>query len=665
MALGRRSSRLAAAVIAVAAVSGVASAAKRPVTVDDLMAIRNVTDARVSPDGTRVVYVVSVPDLAANRHDSDLWLVNADGSGRRRLTAGPGRDDGPRWSPDGRRIAFLSDRDGSTRIWRIAPDGGEATAIDGSPRAAGPFAWFPDGRRLAVLLPEDAGDSDRRPSGPPVSVDAGREPPRMGIRILDVATGACVPLTRGTGSVESFSISPDGSEVAYSARPTSSVPDLFNSDLFVVDVASGGVRNLVVRPGPDSGPQWSPDGSRIAFVTTHGRLEWVANWSIGLVPAAGGPVENVTPDFDEFITSCRWAADGGRLFFTSSAGVANQLFAADVRTKTVAAVSSGLRVIADASFSRDGRVAAFTVSDSTHPADAFISRTSPFEPRRLAETNPQLAELDLGETEVVRWTSFDGREIEGLLLKPAGYVPGRTYPLLTYVHGGPSAKFECAFSPQIGGSTPIQGESLPLQALAGRGFAILMPNPRGSYGYGERFRTANVKDWGHGDYLDIMAGVDAMVARGVADPDRCGIMGRSYGGYMTAWAITRTTRFRAAALGAGMSNLVSFYGQTDIPGYMEYYLGGTPWTAREEYEARSPVVFADRVRTPVLITHGEEDARVPLPQARELYTALRRQGVEARLVVFPRQGHVVLEPRSEREIMALNLEWFVSHIPAR
>ena len=638
--------------------------ASRPATIDDLMGIRNVSDTRISPDGALVAYVVSAPDLEKNLHDSDVWLAAADGSRAWRLTAGPGRDDHPRWSPDGRRLAFLSDRGGRTQIWTIEPERGEAKALTSLPDGAGPFTWSPDGRRLALLLPDGAADPEKKkPEGRPVSIDAGLAPPALHIFLADAIDGSCVQLTRGGFSVEAIGFSPDGKRIAYSARPSSRVPDLFNSDLYVLDIESGRTRTLVVRPGPDTSPQWSPDGTRIAFITTGERLEWIANWSIALVPAEGGAISSPGRGFDEFVTACAWSADGKRLFFQANQGVTTQLFALDAASGAHVQLSSGRRVFGDFSFSRDSATAAFTVTDSAQPADVFVSRLEPFQPMRVAETHPQLKGLALGTTEIVRWKSFDGLEIEGLLLKPVGYEPGRRRPLLTYVHGGPSGKFGCGFSPQIGGSTPIQGESHPLQAMAGAGFAIFMPNPRGSYGYGERFRMANVRDWGHGDFLDIMTGIDALVDRGIADPDALGLMGRSYGGYMTAWAVTQTDRFKAAALGAGMSNLVSFYGQTDIPGYLEYYFGGDPWTAKEEYEKRSPLSFAPRVKTPVLITHGEEDSRVPLPQAREFLRALERAGVPARLVSFPRQGHVILEPRSEREIMALNLAWFLERIP--
>jgi len=665
MSINRLSLILTLTVLLSAPAAGLDSApdSSRVMTVDDLMGIRNLTEVRISPDGTRVAYVVSVPDLEKNRHDSDVWLVDREGGAALRLTAGLGRDDHPRWSPEGDRIAFLSDRSGATQIWTIAPSGGEAVPLTELKGGAGSFTWSPDGRLLAMLLPDGAAAGDDAPDKPASElIRPGETPRHIHIFLADARDGSCRQLTRGDFSVESFAWSPESGRIVYAARPTIRVPDLFNSDLRIVDIGSGRERDLVARPGPDTSPAWSPDGDRIAFVSTNRRMEWIANWSICLVSAEGGEVRNLTPRFDEFITRCTWSADGGRLFFQANRDVTTQLFALEVESGRIAAVSSGRRVYGGFSFSRDSRTAAFTASEPSRPGEVFISNLDSFRPARLTDINPQLEGIELGPMEVIRWKSPDGTEVEGILLKPVGFEPGRRVPLLTYVHGGPSGKFAYAFSPQIGGGSPIQGETYPLQVLAGHGAAVLMPNPRGSYGYGEKFRMANVGDWGGRDFQDIMSGIDALIERGIADPERLGIMGRSYGGYMTAWSITQTTRFKAASLGAGMCNLVSFFGQTNIPGYMEYYFGEDIWKFGDLYRERSPLTHARRVRTPTLITHGEKDPRVPLPQAREYYHAMKRAGVPVEFVIFPRQGHSFHEPRMQREALLLNLEWFTKRL---
>ena len=301
---------------------------------------------------------------------------------------------------------------------------------------------------------------------------------------------------------------------------------------------------------------------------------------------------------------------------------------------------------------------AFLGSNPVTPAEVFVSAMDKFRPVRLTFSNPELRDVALGKMEVVHWQSPDGMKVEGLVLLPPAFSEGTPCPMLTYVHGGPSGVFAASFSPQIGPPYPVQAECYPLQVLAGLGYAVFMPNPRGSYGYGEKFRKANLGDWGGGDFRDVMSGIDHLVRLKIADPDRLGIMGRSYGGYLTAWIISQTNRFKAASLGAGMSDLISFYGQTDIPGYVEYYLGNVPWLNLDRYLRHSPISYAQRIKTPTLILHGEKDFRVPLPQAQELYAALKRNGVPVELIVYPRQGHVVTEPKFMRDMMSRNLEWF-------
>ncbi|UCE42646.1 MAG: S9 family peptidase [Candidatus Aminicenantes bacterium] len=561
----------------------------RPATIDDLMRIKNIHDVQISPDGTQVLYVISEPDVENNRYDRDVWLAQTDGQKAFKLASSPQRDDNPLWSPDGKTVAFISDRGGSNQIWLISPSGGEALQLSDVHGGIGSFYWSPDSKKIAFLLPDLQPEEKKKRQeerGSPIIVDD--EPRMVHIHLIEVTSKKTWQLTSGKFFVDTLSWSPDAKNIVFSARPSPSIPDLFNTDIYTVDVQGQKIRKIVEKEGADTSPQWSPDGRMIAFVSNDGLNEWIANWYICVVSTEGGEPSNISRDFKEFVTSCQWSSDSRTLYFQSSKGLTTQLFAVSVKTGKVRQVSQGIRVHRDFSFSHESNRMAFLVSTSTTPSEVFVSPMDEFKPLCLTRTNSFVDDIDLGKTEVIRWKSHDGLEIEGLLIKPVGFRPGESYPLLTYVHGGPSGKFEVSFSPQIGGSSPIQGESYPLHVLAGQGFAIFMPNPRGSYGYGEPFRRANVNDWGHGDYFDIISGIDYLIEKGVADPLRLGIMGRSYGGYMTSWIITQTTRFKAASLGAGMSNLVSFYGQTDIPGYMEFYFSGDPWTRADEYTKRSP-----------------------------------------------------------------------------
>jgi len=631
----------------------------RPLGIDDLMKIRNVAEVRISPDGSRVAFVISEINLERNVNDSDIWLVKAAGGAPFRLTRGPGRDDSPRWSPDGKMIAFVSDRDGSSQIWLIDPDGGEAFSPAAVKGGASSLAWSPDGTKIAFLAAGPKPAAEAKSWKAPEDIMAyDPDLPGAAIFLLDVASRSVKSVTGAPYAVVDFAWSPDGSQIAFAHQPSPRIRDMYKTDIAVVDLQTGAVRDLVKRDGIDTYPRWSPDGRRIAFFSTGGMTGWIGSWYVYIVPAEGGTPRNLTPTFDEFIFAPRWSADGRAILFQSSKGLGNQLYALSPESGEIKPLLGDGLVWSDFSFSTAGDVMAMIGSDAVTPSDVFVTRTDAFKPVRLTSINPQLKDIALGRQEIVHWKSFDGREIEGVLLLPVGFVEGKPGPMLTYVHGGPSGRFIRSFSAQIASPSPVQADSYPLQVMAGLGYAIFMPNPRGSYGYGEKFRKANIKDWGNGDYRDIMSGIDAMIAKKIADPAKLGVMGRSYGGYMTGWIISQTTRFKAASLGAGMSNLVSFYGQTDIAGFLETYFGDVPWKALALYNRMSPVTYAANIRTPTLILHGEKDARVPLPQAEELCGAMRRNGVPVEMYIYPRQGHAVLEPKFMDDMARRNVEWF-------
>jgi dipeptidyl aminopeptidase/acylaminoacyl peptidase len=628
----------------------------RPMTVDDVMNVRYLTATALSPDGTRVLYVVSEADLKQGRYNTDIWMVPVAGGTPVKLTNAPGRDDTPHWSPDGKKVAFVSDRDGKPQIWLIAPDGGEASRLTESRTGVRDFAWSPDGSQLAYTAREPDTDAEAKRKKDKADVIIVGQEKRDRLYVIPAAGGASRQLTRGDLSVRNFAWSPDGSQLAYAAAPSPRAEDVFRTDLYVLPAAGGKPRALVRRDGMNHLPKWSPDGKTVAFISGDGKADWLDSSAVCLVAAAGGTPRNVSKKFDGRIGSFEWAPDGETIYFAADHRATRQLFALSPRTGDMRPLTAGARLHDQFSLSRDGRCLAFLREDPTTPPEVYVSPLPELRPKRLTTTNPQLSGVALGKVEAVRWKSFDGLEIEGLLIRPVGYKAGTRYPLLTYLHGGPALQFAHGFSVYPPG--PPQGSRYPIHVLAGQGYAIFCPNPRGSDSYGRKFRLANVRDWGVGDYKDIMAGVDHLIAQGLADPERLGVMGWSYGGYMTSWIITQTHRFKAASAGAGITNLTSMYGQTDIPTFLERYFEGLPWTEPARYAKHSPMTYAGNVKTPTLIQHGEKDDRVPLAQSQELYAALKRNGVPVELVIYPRQGHNPTEPRLQVDVLRRNVEWF-------
>ena len=404
-------------------------------------------------------------------------------------------------------------------------------------------------------------------------------------------------------------------------------------------------------------PQWSPDGRTLAFTTlkqTHPMVpdsmpfREILNSHLVLYDVAAKRERDMSPGFDNSPGALKWSADGRTITFTAGDRVYSSVFRFDVASGKYTQLTQR-QLIGGLSFDKSGARAAMTIATSTAPAAVYSSDASFASPRKLTDHNPQLTAIALGESEVVSWKSSDGQEVEGVLLKPVGYRQGQRYPLLVDIHGGPTGAHNAGFKANWGS---------PGQFWAGQGWAVLYPNPRGSTGYGEKFMRGNLPDWGGGDYRDIMAGVDAMVARGIADGDKLAVTGWSYGGYMTSWVVTQTNRFKAAMEGAGLTDLVSMYGTTDIPGYIASFFHGTPTKETLElYRQRSAITFVDNVTTPLLILHGGNDQRVPIGQPMEYFRALKDRGKTVELVFYPREGHGLSEYYHQIDKVRREFEW--------
>jgi dipeptidyl aminopeptidase/acylaminoacyl peptidase len=663
--------RLLAALAVAVVFAAPASAGTRPWTLDDILAVKNVTDPQISPDGRWVAYVVSELNPDGTDYNTDVWLIPSQGGEARRLTNSPVADENPRWSPDGHTLAFLSDRphpgvkledvkpgtpaydESKRQIWSIRPDGGEAAILSDSKGGVSAFEWSAQGDKVAYLAREPK--SEDRKAKEKVKDDAWTPAslyPWNRLWVMEVVTRKATQLTSGETHVTGFTFSPDGRQVAFAAQPTPLIPDQFNSDLYLVAASGGRPMSLVKRKGIDNSPVWSPDGKWIAFVSQDaGNTEWYANTSLCVVSPSGGPVRNMTAGFDERIGGDPvWNRGGDLVTFQANQGTAQHLFRVAVSGGPVEALTSGPEVNSALSFDGTGHLAVFLREDGEHPREVMLVRLEQgSEPRLLTDTNPGVRELLSFKKERITWEGAEGQSIEGLVIYPVGYRAGQKVPLVLNVHGGPAGTHSNTFS---AGSRIY---AWPL--FAQKGYAILLPNPRGSGGYGGAFRASNVRDWAGKDYQDLMAGVDALIARGVADPSRTAVCGWSYGGFMTSNVVTKTDRFRAAVVGAGVTDMISMAGTCDIPEFNRSYFDSWPWDDPQVYVDHSAVLHAGNVKTPTLLIHGEKDERVPTSQGWEFYTALKKVGVPTDLLLLPRQPHGPREPKLQRSAMEWTFDW--------
>ncbi|MEO5936535.1 MAG: S9 family peptidase [Terriglobales bacterium] len=635
------------------------ASAGRHLTIDDLMKYRNASAVELSPDGSRAVFVVTQPNFDENVMRSNLYLLGASGAAIQ-LTNGPRHDEQPRWSSDGKWIAFISDRDvkpakaGKRQVWVISSDGGEAWQLTRGTQTIVAVEWAPDGKHLAVVATEAPSDEEEkrtRDKDDAVIVDHNHKMGR--IYLISVPDGKAELLYAGDRHITSISFSPRGDEIAFADQPTPKWADFYlRSVIGVINVGTKQVRAIAGAPFSNAYPQFSPDGNMVAFLGLS-PTDLLA-WRLYVVRVTGGAARRVAADVGEDIQEFRWADDSATLYFSASHGMDRHIYRAALDGKAQQVDRFPIGVARDIAI-RNGKLA-FVYESPSQGAEVYTATLGRGElaATQRTEMNPYLADLSLGKTEVVRWKNKkDGMAMEGLLVTPPDYQPGKAYPLLVVIHGGPTGQFDTGFRLWY-------QRAYPVHVFASQGYIVFKPNPRGSSGWGAKFREANLKDFGGADYHDIQDGVDELIARGIADRDHMGVMGWSYGGYMTAWTITQTSRFRAASVGAGLTNLYSMYGT--FPFFFEWYFGGPPWEARELYMARSPMTFVNRATTPTLIQHGTEDPGVPISQGQELYTALRARGIAVEMIRYPRSAHVVTEPKLIRDMLTRNLEWFDRYV---
>lgn len=658
-----------------------AAQSKRAMTFEDVLSLRVASDARLSPDGRYVAFVVTQADMKTNFRNSDVWLVSTEAGEPRVLTRSLKRDDQPRWSPDSRRLAFISDRDGKAQIYVISIDGGEAEKITDSPTAVQGFAWSPDSRHLAFISPDplpEAREKEKKDGFDQIVVGADYQYARISVvEVGSAQTRKPVVITSGNLHVSELAWSPDGSVIAFTARSTPKLADVATTEVYAVAPRAASKQLRVTNNDrSESDLCWSPDGAMISYLATADKYPSIGPSRIHLLKtdkltnqlSEGNSVSELRmdaarvlqPQFDGYTTRQAWSRDGRFIYLAVDTRVGRHVYRLSADGAQLERITKEDGAQTSITLSEKTDRIAYLKEDATRPADVYTAVIDKagtelnLQPRRLTDLNPQVSQMAIGRAEVVRWkSSKDNRDIEGILIYPVDYREGASVPLVTSIHGGPEGAYVLSFMASHGEFPHI---------YAARGYASFYPNFRGSSNYGAEFASANVGDLGGGDYEDVMSGIDYLIKRGVADPARLAVKGWSYGGYLAGWAIGHTDRFKAAAFGAGLSNAISYYSQADIQFSRETLHQGTPWRNPKNMIERSPVMYLQNAKTPSLIFHGEKDERVPLPQSLETYMGLKKAGVATELVIYPREPHGLREPKHQLDKMRREFEWIEKYV---
>jgi dipeptidyl aminopeptidase/acylaminoacyl peptidase len=645
-------SMLSGSLLAILALSGATVAQEKTaadvaklLTPEASLNLRTISDLQSSPDGARVAFVVAEPPKG-ERRARHIWLYEKESGAVRQFTFSAKDETSPRWSPDGKQLAFLSNRDDQQQIYVLRADGGEAAAVTKSKRSVHSFAWSPDGKQIAFLAPNAKSDAEEKKDKDKDDarvVDKDDKQPRLWL--LTLATSEAKALTDDKWEMSELAWLKTGDRLVVSAtdHPESGQE---THRIFSVSVPDG-TRRLIFAPhGPFHELQVSPDGTTVSYVGS--RVDGPSPHDLMLLDIDKRATRNLTgASLDRAISEYRWMKDGSLL----------ALYTDGFRNKLVGFSPEGMSK--NPANPPTGNVNAFAVSDAGDVVFAGQSATTPPElwlwdqknaPQQVSHLNDSWKQFTLSAPEFYKYKSFDGLEIEAALLKPASADPKAKLPLIALIHGGPTGNWQ--------DSIEVWG-----QLLAARSYAVFYPNIRGSVGYGQKFIEMNRGDWGGADFKDVMWGVKDLIDRGVADPSKLGIGGWSYGGYMAEWAITQTNDFKAAVSGAGLSNLISEYGSEEHPAYDEWFYG-VPYESDSlvKFLNSSPFTQLKNAKTPTLILQGEADTTDPPDQSQELYRGLKHYGVQTELVLYPREPHGLREEKHLLDRLNRILAWYDAHL---
>lgn len=646
----------------------------RPITFEDMAAMKRIGAPKVSPDGRWIAYDASTIDLAGNARKSAIYLMASDGTQWKQLTDGAKQDEGPAWSPDGKTIAYVSNREGGAKqVYLLDVASGQSKKLTSLAGGAGAVKWVPDGSGIVLVSdvhpdcgvdPQCTEQKDTAAAKAPSKarvIDSllyrhwsSWQAPTRGHIIHVALNGTARDLTPGAydappfsiGGGDEFDISPDGKELVYARNVEKNPERSTNSDLYIVPLtASTEAKRITSRTGADTSPSYSPDGKWIAY-RSQSRNGYESDlWELWLYDRATGQSKRIAADFPDWISEVAWAPDSKSFIVDAPLKGKNALYELTLDGKAKLIESGGSAGSIDVA--PDGRTIYYSMSTLRRPTDIYSLTRNGQRKQLTHENDALLAQITMGAAEDLWWEGADGARVQGHLIKPPNFDPSKKYPALVLIHGGPQGAWSDAWSyrwnPQL---------------FAARGYVILMPNPRGSTGFGQQFVEQISRDWAGRVYVDIMNGVDRLAALPYVDGSRLGAAGGSYGGYMVNWILGHSDRFKALVSHAGVFNLESMYGVTEELWFPEWEFGGPYWENSEQYEKWSPHKFAKNFNTPTLVTHGELDFRVPIGEGLQLFTVLQRRGVPSKLLYYPDEGHWVLKPQNSKLWFQTVGDWF-------
>lgn len=643
-------------IVSLSVASSLRAQDRRPMTTDDALDLVGVGGAQISPDGRWVLFSKSELDWDENERKTTWWRVPADGSEEAHRFIGEEGGSGFRFSPDGRWLSFTRSVDDKSQLFLIRTDGGEALQLSEHETSVGSYRWLDDGSSIVFVAAHARSaeeEKERKDGYDAIFVDEGANGQQAGewndLWSIEVETKEETRLTEAEHRIGSFDVSPDGQRIVFASRTENRRNQSNLSEMHLLDLSSGELRALTENRSPEGNLTWAPDGRRIAY-TARGDGDWeLLLDKIWVMDIQSGEKRVASSAYQGTIRSFAWTPDGNSILFGGLQRTDTNLFRLTVDSGEITRITDAAGSVAPSSFSRDRSMMAFVAQDWDTPPDVWAGPTDGSDGVQLTRANPWVeAELALAESRLIRWRSRDGLEIEGILTVPAGYEQGRL-PFLLHIHGGPAGVFTNTFSARN-------------HVWAGLGYAQLSPNVRGSSGYTDELLRGNMQDIGGGDYWDLMTGVDEVVEMGVADPERLGLRGWSYGGILGGWTVTQTDRFKGASVGAMVSDWTSEYG----PGFNHdvslWYIGGTPWENPEEWRQKSPLTHVGNVTTPTLILHGMNDRTDTEPQSMMFFQALKDQGKTTRYIRFPREPHGFREPRHQRTRDIEEIRWIQKYV---